>query len=97
MKELLDSQVAAIGEAVLLEADGRIKSLKIRDIEGLEQPSVPETATPTVKPKSGRELLEALRASGLVGMWRDREDIGAGSGFARKLRDRAQKREHDRP
>lgn len=44
------------------------------------------------EPRTGRELLQALRASGLVGMCRDRQDIGDSSEFARKLRERAQKR-----
>ena len=43
-------------------------------------------------PKTGKELVQALRSSGLVGKWRDREDIGDSRQFARKLRERAQKR-----
>jgi len=33
-----------------------------------------------------------LLKSGLVGMWKDREDIGDSSEFARKLRSRVEKR-----
>jgi len=44
------------------------------------------------KPRTGRDLLEALEANGLVGMWQDRTDIADSTGFARKLRERAQTR-----
>ena len=94
IKDLLDSFVVATGEATLREADGRIKSMQIRDIEGCEHaPAAAEAAVP--KPRTGRELLQALRASGLVGIWRDRQDIGDSTEFARQLRDRAQKRQRE--
>lgn len=54
---------------------------------------VPIVEGSVAKPRTGRELLQALRASGLVGMWGDRQDIGDSSDFARKLRERAQQRE----
>jgi len=95
IKDLLDSYVVATGEATLREADGRIKSMQIQDIEGLEQVPAPIPEEPVAKPKTGKELLAALRASGLVGMWKDRKDIGDSSEFARKLRERAQKREKE--
>ncbi len=38
---------------------------------------------------------EALLASGLVGIWADRTDMGDTIEFARKLRERAQRREHE--
>lgn len=44
------------------------------------------------KPKTGKQLLGALRASGLVGFWKNRGDIGDSSDYARKLRIRAQER-----
>jgi hypothetical protein len=44
------------------------------------------------KPRTGRELIAALRATGLVGMWREKEDIGDSAEFARGLRERAQRR-----
>jgi hypothetical protein len=47
------------------------------------------------KPKSGKELLDVLTRSGLVGMWKDREDIGDSREFARKLRERLQTRGRD--
>jgi hypothetical protein len=93
--ELLDSFVVATGEATLREADGRIKSMQIQDIEGREQAPTLAAEGPAVKPKTGRELLQALRASGLVGMWQDRQDIGDSSEFARRLRERAQKRNRE--
>ena len=47
-----------------------------------------ETAKPD-KPLTVGEL----RESGLIGMWKDRDDIADGASFARRLRDRAQRRE----
>jgi hypothetical protein len=41
------------------------------------------------KPKTGKELLEVLIASGFVGMWEDRTDIGDSAEYARRLRARA--------
>jgi hypothetical protein len=41
------------------------------------------------KPKSGRELLAALEAKGVIGVWADRKDIGDSVEFARLLRERA--------
>ena len=35
---------------------------------------------------------QALLDSGLIGMWKDRDDIGDSAEFARKLREQAQKR-----
>jgi hypothetical protein len=45
------------------------------------------------KPRTGREMLQALRANGFVGAWRDREDIGDSVEFARELRRRVWSRE----
>jgi hypothetical protein len=95
IKDLLDSYVVATGEATLREADGRITRMQIQDIEGLELAPALITEEPVAKPKTGKELLVALRASGLVGMWRDRGDIGDSGGFARDLRERAQRRERE--
>ncbi len=38
---------------------------------------------------------KSLLESGLVGMWKDRKDIGDSAEFARKLRERAQTRSRD--
>jgi hypothetical protein len=42
--------------------------------------------------RTGKELLEELRASGLLGIWKDRSDIGDSVEFARLIRERAQQR-----
>jgi hypothetical protein len=47
------------------------------------------------KPRTGKELLDALIASGFVGAWADRTDIGDSVEFARKLRREAERREWD--
>jgi len=45
-----------------------------------------------LKPSTGSELLAAIRKSGLVGMWADRDDMRGRREFARKLRKQASKR-----
>ena len=47
-----------------------------------------EVATKKRTPLTGKRLLE----SGLVGIWEDRTDIGDSVEFARKLREKAQRR-----
>ena len=47
-----------------------------------------EVSTKKRIPLTGKRLLE----SGLVGMWEDRTDIGDSVEFARKLREKAQRR-----
>ena len=44
------------------------------------------------KPSTGSELVAAIRKSGLVGMWADRDDIRDSRGFARRLRKESSKR-----
>ena len=51
------------------------------------------SSPPQDKPKTGREMLKALRANGFVGAWKDREDIGDSVEFARELRRRVWSRE----
>lgn len=45
------------------------------------------------KPATARELAQAIRATGLVGMWKDRTDMGGSREFARRLRNLAEKRQ----
>src|SRR5437867_811061 len=47
------------------------------------------------KPRTGKELLDALRASGFVGAWADRTDIGDSVEYARKLRREAEQRDRN--
>jgi hypothetical protein len=47
------------------------------------------------KPRTGKELLDALIAAGVVGMWEDRTDIGDSVDYARQLRRQAEQREWD--
>jgi hypothetical protein len=60
-----------------------------------ESPSGSLPAPADGKPATGKELLEALQRSGYIGAWKDRDDIGDSSEFARRLRERAQSRERD--
>lgn len=41
------------------------------------------------------DLLKVLQEEGIIGMWKDRDDIGDSAEFARKLREQATKRSHD--
>jgi hypothetical protein len=51
-------------------------------------PQPPQEQATTPRGMTAGELLN----SGFVGLWKDREDIGDSLEFARKLRDRAQRR-----
>jgi hypothetical protein len=44
------------------------------------------------KPGTGAELVAELTASGFIGAWEDRSDIGDSVEFARRLRERAESR-----
>lgn len=48
--------------------------------------------SPNTKSSTAKELVSAIRESGLIGMWKDRKDIKDSSEFARKLRKQASKR-----
>jgi hypothetical protein len=56
--------------------------------------SIPEI-DPLQRPQTARELMLALKENGLIGMWKDRTDIGDTEEFARRLRERAFKRYED--
>jgi hypothetical protein len=47
---------------------------------------------PVVTPPRPHLTVRQLRQSGLIGMWKDREDIQDSAIFARQLRDKAQTR-----
>ncbi len=50
---------------------------------------LPQPARPTPR---FRLTVGKLRKSGLIGLWKDREDIQDSSAYARQLREQAQKR-----
>jgi hypothetical protein len=57
------------------------------------QQSIPRAASATSaprpdQPRTGREMLQILKANGFVGAWADRDDIGDSVEFARQLRRR---------
>jgi hypothetical protein len=60
-----------------------------RWIADREKPTTPKT------PMTGHELLQEWTASGLIGIWRDRADIGDSVEYARSLRETVWKRQHD--
>jgi hypothetical protein len=59
--------------------------------QAIAPPSLPDDG----KPRTGKELLDALIASGFVGAWADRTDIGDSVEYARQLRRQAERREWD--
>ena len=48
------------------------------------------------KPKTGRELYEALVANGFIGAWKDRTDIGDTLEFVQRLKDEGRERRRAR-
>ena len=70
----------------------RLAALKaLAASQAVVPPSIPDDG----KPRTGKELLDALIASGVVGMWEDRTDIGDIVEYARQLRRQAERREWD--
>ena len=92
IKSLLDLRIVVTGEAVLRDPDRRTKIICIHDVERIDTSLGHMTEEAIAKPGTGKALLAALVHSGLAGMWKDRNDIGDSSIFARALRERAQKR-----
>jgi hypothetical protein len=73
----------------------RVKTAALLQRAGETQKDASMPAATDNKPKTGKELLDVLTRSGLVGMWKDREDIGDSVEFARQLRERLQTRGRD--
>jgi hypothetical protein len=69
----------------------QLKSMQSMVAENSLRPSPPQD-----KPRTGREMLQALKANGFVGAWKDRDDIGDSVEFARELRRRVWSREDPR-
>jgi hypothetical protein len=61
----------------------------MQNIEQLDHYSHPSNENEPDRPSNGRELLEVLRFMDIVGMWKDRTDIGDSSEFAERLRERS--------
>src|SRR5437588_12432973 len=59
--------------------------MKVAAYDALPQEVKEQAAPPAAagKPTTGRELLAALEASGVIGVWADRKDIGDSVEFAR--------------
>lgn len=61
-------------------------------IEEGQQVEIIVLFTPTAEVKRPKFTAKQLLESGLVGVWKEREDIGDSSEYARQLREQAQKR-----
>ncbi|MBI5650131.1 MAG: hypothetical protein HZC40_06770 [Chloroflexi bacterium] len=75
----------------VIEKDGEIliTGLPFRKGQRVEMIVLPDAPAPGERPPlTARALLE----SGLIGIWKDRDDIGDSAEFARKLREQAQRR-----
>jgi hypothetical protein len=57
---------------------------------GATRVTVGTRVSPGRKPTAGSAMLQELRATGAIGMWKDRTDIKDSSEFARELRTRSQ-------
>lgn len=59
-----------------------------------EEASFSESAANSVvvKPATAKDLVAAIRKNGLIGIWKDRTEIGDSNKFARRLREQASKR-----
>ena len=66
----------------------QLKNMQSKGTEDSPHPSPPQE-----KPRTGREMLQALKANGFVGAWKNRDDIGDSVEFARELRRRVWSRE----
>jgi hypothetical protein len=83
--------MAAVHIEKIIEKDGEISltGLPFKKGERVELTLSSEPAETTARRFiTARELLN----SEIIGMWKDREDIGDSSEFARKLREKAQRR-----
>jgi hypothetical protein len=70
--------------------------VQLKSIQSMVAENTPGGPPPQDKPKTGREMLQALKANGFVGAWKDRDDIGDSVEFARELRRRVWSREDAR-
>lgn len=87
VKLALGKQVVVTGEPTREKTNGEIEELAVSGIEIL-----PDAPAPTARREARALTARELLASGLVGAWRDRGDIGDSQEFARLLRERAERR-----
>jgi len=92
VKRLLGLHVIAMGEATARKANGNVRALRLQDISRAGRSPGKQSGGPAPQPKNGKELLDRLVKTGLVGLWKDRSDLGNSSTFARKLREDAERR-----
>lgn len=68
------------------------------DVDDAIAEILPKAALPiSTKPNTAKALLQSLEDNGVVGMWKDRQDIGDSSDFAARLRGRVQELNDDNP
>jgi hypothetical protein len=82
--------MAAVHIEKVMEKDGEIKITGLPFKKG-ERVELTLSAEPAEENLPGIPASELLRSE-IIGIWKDRKDIGDSSAFARKLRDRAQHR-----
>ena len=81
----------AIRVQQVITKDGEImlKGLPYKTGQSVEIILLPESVKPSSRPGL---TVERLRQSGLIGLWKDREEIQDSSVYARQLREQAQQR-----
>ena len=83
----------AIRIVTTIEQDGSLHLVNLpltpgQQVEVLLLVASPPTQRPPL-------TADRLRNSGLIGLWADRDDLGASTTFARQLREQAQQRKRD--
>lgn len=81
----------AIRVREVIAEDGKVTITNLPYKKG-ETVEVILLSQPTGTVSKPRLTAQKLRQSGLIGMWKDRQDIQDGSAYARQLREQAQKR-----
>lgn len=68
-----------------------------RPSESTEETAEDFTMSEDQKPKTGRELYTILMENGLMGMWKDRPDIGDILEYVQKVKDESRELRQERP
>jgi hypothetical protein len=82
-------EAVQLQQIVLKDGELLLTGLPYKQGQAVDVIVLPQPADSTPRP---RLTVGALRQSGLIGMWRDRDDIQDSASYARQLRQQAQHR-----
>ncbi len=82
-------EAVEVKQVVSKDGEIRVTGLPFKKGQAVEIIVFPQT--PVTSPRA-RLTVGRLRRSGLIGMWADRKDIVDGGSYARRLREKAQRR-----